>query len=94
MMNLILEFIGTFLLLLSIVYVVHNKYSKLQLSITIGIVLTLLLFNISYLGGHAHLNPTISLAMFVNNKINLNECLTYILAQFLAGLLAMQVSSL
>ena len=72
MLPLIAEFFGTFLLLMSI-FATGN-------ALIIGLTLAL---NVYLLGGisGSHVNPAVSVAMFVKGAISATEFVTYTLAQ-------------
>lgn len=91
MQNTILEFFGTMIFLLSILYVTKNKFNTAVTSITVGGTLAILVFNVASMGGTAHFNPAVSLMMLCNKKIDLNRFLMNILSQFLGGLVALQI---
>tara|TARA_B100001057_G_scaffold98599_1_gene95351 strand:- start:2463 stop:3086 length:624 start_codon:yes stop_codon:yes gene_type:complete len=75
----IVEFIGTFFLVL-IIGLTGNP-------IAIGLGLSVLI----YMGGHisgAHYNPSVSLAMFINNELDLRSLGIYVLSQLLGATVA------
>ena len=75
----IVEFIGTFFLVL-IIGLTGNP-------IAIGLGLSVLI----YMGGHisgAHYNPSVSLAMFINNELDLRNLGLYVLSQLLGATVA------
>jgi aquaporin Z len=75
-----MEFIGTFYLTL----VVALTASSPQQPLAVGCCLTALI----YAGGHisgGHLNPTVSLAIFLRQKATLLDTLMYMSVQFLGG---------
>tara|TARA_B100000579_G_scaffold431377_1_gene446316 strand:- start:2185 stop:2808 length:624 start_codon:yes stop_codon:yes gene_type:complete len=75
----IVEFIGTFFLVL-IIGLTGNP-------IAIGLGLSVLI----YMGGHisgAHYNPSVSLAMFINNELDLRSLGLYVLSQLLGATVA------
>ena len=75
----IVEFIGTFFLVL-VIGLSGNP-------IAIGSILMIMI----YMGGHisgAHYNPAVTLAIWIRKKIELKEALTYMLFQILGAVLA------
>ena len=79
------EFIGTFFLVLTVVYAVSNKSPLAALGI--GAVLMAMV----YAGGHisgAHYNPALSIAAFVRGRLEAVDLAGYIVAQLAGGLVA------
>ena len=91
MQNTILEFFGTMIFLLSILYATKNKFNNVITSIIVGATLSILVFNVASMGGTAHFNPAVSLMMFANKKIDINRLMMNVLSQFLGGLFALQI---
>jgi aquaporin Z len=81
-MSLIAEFFGTFLLLMSI-FVTGN-------ALVIGLTLALVIFLIGDLSG-GHVNPAVSLAMFLNGSLSSMELGSYVVVQALGGAAAYYV---
>jgi aquaporin Z len=81
-MSLIAEFFGTFLLLMSI-FVTGN-------ALVIGLTLALVVFLIGDLSG-GHVNPAVSLAMFLNGSLSSMELGSYVVVQALGGAAAYYV---
>jgi len=76
----IVEFIGTFIFLATIIVTGS--------AIPIGIALaTSIYWGGSVSGGH--FNPSVSIMMFLNNKINAGQLIYYIVAQILGGICAL-----
>lgn len=78
----IIEFIGTFFLILTIAFTGNP--------IAIGAVLTALVYMGGYISG-AHYNPAVTLALLINKKITTPLALRYMLTQFGAGIAAAAV---
>jgi aquaporin Z len=70
------EFLGSFLLLLSIL-ATGNAF-------VIGATLTIIILLIGGVSG-AHVNPAVSVAMYLKGGLSLNELLTYSAAQVVGG---------
>ncbi len=77
--KLIMEFIGTFFLLLVICFTGNPM--------AIGTVLVALVYMGGYISG-AHYNPAITIALWIANKIEATLAIKYIVVQMLAGIVA------
>ena len=75
----IIEFLGTFFLVL-IIGLTGDP-------LTIGLGLATLIYMGAHISG-AHYNPVVSLAMFINKEINLKEMGIYVLSQLIAAVFA------
>lgn len=88
MNKLLVEFIGTFFLVLTVVCVVNGIDGNNFLApVAIGSVLMVMV----YAGGHisgAHYNPAVTLAVLMRGKISGGEVPGYMIAQILGGVLA------
>lgn len=71
------EFLGTFLLVLSVFASGGNAY-------VVGLTLAVIILLIGKLSG-AHVNPAISLAMYVKGSLSLTELLAYVVSQCAGG---------
>ncbi len=80
------EFLGTFALLLSILFT--NTHPLM-----VGSTLALIIFSISSISG-SHVNPVVSLVMWSKGFINNTTLFSYIVAQTLGGLAAMYVAKM
>jgi aquaporin Z len=74
---LLAEFLGTFLLILSILGSAGNAF-------VIGGALALIVLLIGNLSG-AHVNPAVSLAMYLRGSLSVPEFISYITVQLLGG---------
>ncbi len=89
----IVEFIGTFCLVLTIVVACNNGATGTIPAISIG----LMLMAVVYAGGHisgAHYNPAVSLALLIRKKINVNDFVFYVVAQILGSVLASVIGAI
>lgn len=80
----IVEFLGTFALLMSIVI---SRGSPLAIGGTLALAILL--------GGKVsggHFNPAVSLGLFFNKKMNKSDLLPYLIAQVTGGVLAVMAS--
>jgi len=87
MKKFIMEFIGTFFLMLSIILSTQNPDTAAFAPFIIGGFLIALV----YMGGHiskAHYNPAVTLAFFMKDGIAHKDVRPYILAQILAAIIA------
>ena len=73
------ELLGTFILVLSILATANPLY--------IGAAFLAAITIISKISG-GHINPVVSLAMYLNGTLSMNQLLTYIPAQILGAILA------
>ena len=79
MHNYLVEFFGTLLL----VFVILWTGDPLAIGITLG----LLVYLYGKVSGGAF-NPAVSIALYFNKKLSLNESMTYVLLQVVAGISA------
>src|SRR5688572_29892354 len=86
----VVEFIGTFFLLLTITMAVSCGLGYFA-PIAIGCMLIVMV----YAGGHisgGHYNPAVSLAVYLRGKLDGGDVLPYMVAQFTGGTLAVMLS--
>ena len=83
----LVEFIGTFFLVLTIVVAVNNGAAGGFAALAIGTALMVMV----YAGGHisgAHYNPAVTLAVFLRGKCSAGDVAPYMVSQVLGGVLA------
>ena len=91
------EFIGTFVLVLfacgtACVLGCDTRAGYLAVALAFGLSIVAMAYSIGNISG-CHINPAVSLAMFINKKLSLEDFIGYVIAQFLgatagAGVLA------
>ena len=79
------EFLGT----LFFVYVILTTGN----AFAIGLALALVILLSSKISG-GHINPVVSLLMWISNKLTTTDIIYYIIAQILGGLLALYIYNL
>ena len=90
MRNYLVEFIGTFFLVLVIGLTSINPGAGVIAPLAIGAVLMVMI----YAGGHlsgAHYNPAVTIAAWIRGKCPSKDILPYIASQILAGIIAATV---
>ncbi len=80
------EFIGTFMLALSVLAFINGPLS-VATPLAAALVVGLFVYTVGTISG-AHFNPAVTLAMLSVKKIKLADAVLYIIAQLLAALLA------
>ena len=75
--SLIAEFLGTLLLVLSILASGGN-------ALFVGLTLAVVIFFAANTSG-GHVNPAVSLAMYLRKRMSLHDLMSYIVAQMLGG---------
>lgn len=84
----IIEFVGTFLFVVSIIGIVYN--ASALVAIHIGIALAALI----YMGGSisgAHYNPAVTFGIWLNKKITSRDAVAYVVSQLLGAVAAFLV---
>ncbi|PEY34271.1 aquaporin [Bacillus cereus] len=87
----IAEFIGTFVLVLfgtgtAVLGGGIEGIGTLGIAMAFGLSIVAMAYSIGTISG-CHINPAVSIAMFVNKRMNAMELICYLLAQVLGGLL-------
>ena len=88
----IVEFIGTFFLVLTICMTSYSKVSADLQPLAVGTMLMVLIYSMGYLSG-AQFNPAISLAIYLRGRINLKEMGFYWIAQILGAVAAAMMTA-
>ena len=88
----IVEFIGTFFLVLTICMTSYSKVSADLQPLAVGSMLMVLIYSMGYLSG-AQFNPAISLAIYLRGRINLKEMGFYWIAQILGAVAAAMITA-
>jgi aquaporin Z len=81
------EFIGTFFLVLTVCMITFSKVSADLQPFAIGATLLGLIYSFGHISA-AQFNPAVSIAFFLRGKINAKDLGFYVVAQFLASILA------
>ena len=87
MKKVIMEFIGTFFLVLTIGLTALSPEVGLFAPLTIGAVLIVMVYTGGPISG-AHYNPAVTLAIYLSKKCTLKEVPYYIIAQLMGAILA------
>ncbi len=89
----VVEFIGTFFLVLAVCSAVRTQDGFANFApLAIGLALVGLIYAGRHLSG-AHYNPAVSLAIFIRGKMRLVEMIGYWVVQLMAGVIAALVAS-
>src|SRR5689334_1004782 len=87
MKKLLVEFIGTFFLVLTVGMVTLAPGAGQLAPLAIGAVLMAMVFAGGHVSG-AHYNPAVTVAVWIRGKCSLNDLWTYILTQLVAAIVA------
>jgi aquaporin Z len=87
--NAVAEFVGTFIFAFAVVGAVNSGSPLTPLAI--GFVLMVMVFATGHISG-AHLNPAVSVGVWLRGAINLTGAIVYIVAQLVAAALAAALS--
>lgn len=91
-MKYVTEFIGTFFLVLTVgMTVLEPNNAGAWAPLAIGSVLAVMIYAGGYISG-GHYNPAVSLAVFMRDRLSLNDLGLYWLAQLAAGVVAAMVT--
>ncbi len=85
------EFIGTFTLASAVVFISASDISQIT-ALFVGLIVTFFVYTIGSISG-AHINPAITLGLWSIKKISPKEAGMYIIAQLLAGIAVLLISS-
>jgi len=83
----VVEFIGTFFLVLAVVCTVNSDFGGAFQPIAIGGMLMVMIFAGGHISG-AHFNPAVTLGVWIRGKCATSDVPGYIIAQLLGGALA------
>ena len=83
----LVEFIGTFFLVLTVGCCVYSASDGIIAPLAIGFVLMVMVYAGGYVSG-AHYNPAVTLACLIRGAINLKDSAFYWISQALAGFIA------
>ena len=91
----VVEFLGTFFLVLSVCAAVRMQADNVFTNFA-PLAIGLSLIAMIYAGGHlsgAHYNPAVSLAVFIRGKMSMIEMIGYWVVQLMAGVIAALIAS-
>lgn len=89
----VVEFIGTFFLVLAVCAAVRTQEGFGNFApLAIGLALMAMIYASGHISG-AHFNPAVSLAVFIRGKTTLIEMIGYWVVQLVAGVLAALITS-
>lgn len=83
----IAEFIGTFVLVFIACGTAIVSGNYVAIALAFGLSVVAMAYTIGGISG-CHVNPAVSLAMFLNGKLPLNDLIGYVVAQFAGGFAA------
>ena len=86
MKKLVCEFVGTMMLtLLACGIAVATNVDYIGTALAFGLVIVAMAYSIGNVSG-CHINPAVSVGMYVAGKMDIKECVKYIIAQILGAL--------
>ena len=83
----VVEFVGTFFLVLTVVCTVNSDFGGAFQPIAIGSMLMVMIFAGGHISG-AHFNPAVTLGVFLRGKCSAADVPGYVIAQLIGGALA------
>lgn len=83
----LVEFIGTFFLVLTFVLAANNSGIAPMAPLAIGAMLMVMIYAGSHISG-GHYNPAVTIAVLMRGKIDLNDALVYMVVQLLGAAVA------
>ena len=83
----IVEFIGTFFLVLTVICTVNSDFGGAFQPIAIGSILMVMIFAGGHISG-GHFNPAVTLGVWMRGKCAASDVPGYVIAQFVGGALA------
>lgn len=86
MQNYIAEFLGTYILCITILAIL--RYKDTPLAITIGITLSTFVNLLLFSRNDSDFNPAITFMYYLDNKRTITDLLTFSISQYLAAVLA------
>jgi len=86
----VVEFIGTFFLVMAICMAESGGLGQFG-PLAIGMTLIMLVYSSGHISG-SHLNPAVSLAVYLRGKLNGGDVMPYMVGQFLGATLAAMLS--
>ncbi len=81
----IAEFFGTFVLVFIACGAAMNGMAIAGVALAFGLVIVAMAFSIGNISG-CHINPAVSLAMFLDGRLSLTDFIGYLIAQFAGGI--------
>ena len=93
----LVEFIGTFFLVLTIVTVVNSATDANQLGLVAPIAIGSALMVMIFAGGHisgGHFNPAVTLGVLMRGKVSGGDAPMYMIAQILGGIVAAVIGAM
>ncbi|HZV42861.1 MAG TPA: aquaporin [Saprospiraceae bacterium] len=86
----VVEFVGTFFLVMSFCMTLGSGLGQLA-PLAIGLTLVMLIYSGGHISG-SHLNPAVSLAVYLRGKLDAGDILPYMVGQFLGATAAAMLS--